>query len=78
MNETAKSRRSFSKRMTGWNMAAAWALIFVAFYFDQVALVLPQALGFIGVLVTIYTGIGHLDYRKILESTSAAIGGDAK
>lgn len=75
MSDQPKSKRTFSKRMMAGNLAAAWALIFISAYMGTLALVLPQALGFIGVLISIYTGVGHLDFRKVLDTTSPVVGG---
>lgn len=67
------STRGFTKRVLVGNMMAAWVFIFYALYKNQIGLVLSPLLSFMGVLFTLYTGVGHMDYRKLLENVTTQL-----
>ena len=66
------SKRGFSKKLVIANNVCAWTVLFIAVPYGQMNMVLGPILSFILVLIGIYTGIGHMDYRKILEITERA------
>lgn len=61
------SSRRFSKQMLVINGALAWVAVFLAILYGQAEAVAAAALGLIGVLYSAYVGIGHADFRKLLE-----------
>jgi uncharacterized membrane protein YccC len=62
-----KSSRRFTKVFVAVNLVLIWALMFSAVFFQQSEFVIPSGLALIGTMFGIYTGIGHLDFRKAVE-----------
>lgn len=62
------SSRAFTKKVVVGNLIASWMLVFLSAWMDTLAMVLPQALAFIGVLISVYSGVGHLDFRKMMDA----------
>lgn len=74
-----KSSRRFTKIFVVTNLALIWALMFASVVFQQSEFVIPSGFALIGTLFGIYTGIGHLDFRKAVEmSIDQLIKGNAK
>lgn len=67
-----KSKRSFSKRLVVYNIGAAWLVLFASVPFGQAQALITHVFAFVTVLIGIYTGVGHMDYRKVLEVTERA------
>lgn len=67
-----KSKRTFSKRLIVANIAAAWVTLAVSFFTNNVEAIITHVFSFVTVNVGIYAGIGHMDYRKILDVTERA------
>lgn len=69
MKETmpSKSNRSFTKRFVSGNLFLIWVTILFSIWMSQAEFVVPQAFALIGLLFGVYTGVGHLDYRKAIE-----------
>lgn len=61
-----KSKRSFSKRMIALNTIGAWVFLIFSTVSGQVEYVIAPVLTFVTFLVGIYTGVGHLDYSRVL------------
>lgn len=70
------SSRTFSKWMLGVNVGLAWIAIFYAIFEHQAEAVVAASMGLIGVLFNGYIGVGHLDFRKAVEFSKAAITSD--
>lgn len=62
-----KSSRRFTKVFVVANLVLIWALMFSAVIYHQSEFVIPSGFALIGTLFGIYTGIGHLDFRKAVE-----------
>jgi len=64
--EEAKPNRRFTKRVLVFNILLAWLFSSYAVYsgLNDVAI---ACLGLITMLFGLYTGVGHLDYRKVLD-----------
>lgn len=62
-----KSKRSFTKNFATINLVLAWATVFLGMFWVQTN-VSVAALGFVTMIFGLYTGIGHLDYRKVLDT----------
>ena len=62
-----KSKRSFTKNFATVNLVLAWISVFLGMYLEQTQ-VAVASLGFITMIFGLYTGIGHLDYRKVLDT----------
>ncbi|GAA4525477.1 hypothetical protein GCM10023174_10130 [Chelativorans composti] len=71
-----KSSRRFSKWMLVINGALAWAAVFYAINRGQAEAVAASGLGLIGILYSAYVGIGHADFRKVLEASKTILRGD--
>lgn len=67
-DQIPKSSRRFTKRFVIANLVLGWGLIFYSIYYQQAQFVVREALSLIGVIFAFYTGIGHMDYRKALDS----------
>lgn len=63
-----KKNRSFSKRMVIANCAAAWIVIVLSIWLNVSEAVTGPAFALIGAIVAGYMGVGHLDYRSVLQS----------
>jgi hypothetical protein len=59
------SSRRFSKVLLVINGALAWVAVFYGISHEQSEAVV-SALGLVGLLYGAYTGIGHLDFRRVL------------
>lgn len=68
MSETAleKGKRTFTKRLVGINIVLAWTVLFFALYSGHLEAIITHVFGFITVLISIYTGVGHMDYRHAI------------
>lgn len=75
-----KSSRSFSKRLVLINVVLVWALMFASVFFRESEHVVNGGFALIGTLFGIYTGIGHLDFRKAVQLSLDQIvkGGERK
>lgn len=64
--KASKPTRTFTKKVLVFNIFLAWLFASYAVYsgLDDVAI---ACLGLITMLFGLYTGVGHLDYRKVLE-----------
>lgn len=62
------SSRTFSKRMLMLNLAMIWVTVLFSILLSQAEHVVPAAMTAIGALYGLYTGVGHLDYRKALQA----------
>lgn len=62
-----KSSRRFTKIVIVTNLVLVWALMFASVVFQQAEHVIASGFALIGTLFGIYTGIGHLDFRKAVE-----------
>lgn len=69
MKETmpAKSSRSFTKLFVSGNLFLIWVAILGSIYTGQAEFVTSEGFALIGALFGIYTGVGHMDYRKAIE-----------
>jgi hypothetical protein len=69
MKETApkKSSRQFTKLFVLANLVSIWALMILAVIYDQAEHVIGGGFALIGTMFGIYTGVGHLDFRKAVE-----------
>ncbi|NIH77440.1 fatty acid desaturase [Ochrobactrum sp. P20RRXII] len=63
----SKSSRKFSKWLLVINVSLAWGAVYMSIFYSQAEAVTAAALGLIGLLYTGYVGVGHLDFRKVLE-----------
>lgn len=61
-----KPGRSFSKRILLLNVVLAWVAVFFAIPYEQAEFVVGAALTMIGAIYGAYTGIGHLDLRRMI------------
>ena len=64
-----KSSRKFTKIFVVSNILLVWALMFTSIVFQQAEHVINGGLALIGTFFGIYTGVGHLDFRKAIELT---------
>lgn len=62
-----KSSRGFTKRILIINLVLVWATVFLSIPYQQVQYVVAEAFALIGVLFGIYTGIGHMDFRRVVQ-----------
>ena len=62
-----KSSRRFSKTVLVVNLVLIWALMFVSVIYQQSEQVIQAGMTLIGTIFSVYTGIGHLDFRKAVE-----------
>lgn len=60
-----KSRRTYSKKLAAVNCICAWVTIWISIIFAETiaGIVIPSMLSIIVAMVSIYSGIGHLDFR---------------
>lgn len=65
---SAKGERTFSKRMAVINCAAAWIVIGISVWRGGDSQIGVAAMSLIGFLVAGYMGVGHLDYRSVLNA----------
>lgn len=73
------SSRRFTKIVVMVNLLLVWALMFTSIIFDQTEHVIASGFTLIGTLFGIYTGIGHLDFRKAAQmSLDKLVKGDEK
>lgn len=73
------SSRRFTKIVVMINLLLVWALMFTSIIFDQTEHVIGSGFALIGTLFGIYTGIGHLDFRKAAQmSLDKLVKGDGK
>lgn len=77
MSVPRKSTRRFSKSMLVINGALAWVAVFFAIYMGQAEAVAAAGMGLIGVLYSAYVGVGHADFRKLLEAGRQVLQGEA-
>ncbi|MDE4297074.1 hypothetical protein PXK56_17955 [Phaeobacter gallaeciensis] len=68
----AKKNRTFSKRLIVGNIIAAWLILFGSLLTNEVQGLITHVFSFVTVLIGIYTGIGHMDFRKVVEATERA------
>lgn len=69
MTETLieKSNRTFTKRFIILNLVLVWALIILGVLTGQADEVIKEGFALIGVIFGVYTGIGHMDYRRAID-----------
>lgn len=67
--EPPKNTRTFSKRVLMINICLIWLTALLSVIYGQAEHVISEAFSLLGALFAIYTGIGHLDYRKAVELT---------
>lgn len=69
MTETVieKSNRTFTKRFIILNLVLVWALIILGVATNQAEHVIKEGFALIGVIFGVYTGVGHLDYRRAID-----------
>jgi hypothetical protein len=68
MSSIAKSKRSFSKRLAVYNIVVAWVVICFSVWRGGDGQVGVAAISLIGFIVAGYMGVGHLDYRSVLNA----------
>lgn len=64
------SKRKTSKLWLAVNTGLAWGAIFYAIWTQQGAVVVGSLVGLIGTLYGAYVGVGHWDFKRLLESAS--------
>lgn len=75
----AKSSRRFTKLVVVSNLVLIWLLMFTSVVFQQAEHVISGGFALIGTLFGLYTGIGHLDFRKAVQlSIDQLVKGNAK
>lgn len=62
------SKRRTSKIALAVNTTLAWGLAFYGVFTGQGAAVVAGCLALIGTLYGAYTGVGHLDFKRALET----------
>ena len=62
-----KSNRTFTKRFIILNLVLVWALIILGILTNQAEHVIKEGFALIGVIFGVYTGVGHLDYRRAID-----------
>jgi len=67
MAEERRSKRRTSKVWLAINMVLVWIAIYLSIWTDQATTVVASGFGLVGTLYGVYTGIGHLDYRRVLN-----------
>ncbi len=67
-----KSKRNFSKRLVIANCIGAWLVLGASVPYGETAALITHVFAFITTMTAIYTGIGHLDYRKFLDAAGDA------
>lgn len=70
-----KSKRRFSKVLLVINVSLAWCAVFFAIAHGEADIVVKAGFGLIGVLYAAYTGVGHMDMRKALDTARKMAGG---
>lgn len=74
-----KSSRRFTKIIIVTNLVLIWLLMFASIIYQQAEYVISSGFALIGTLFGIYTGVGHLDFRKAVElSIDQLIKGNAR
>lgn len=66
------TKRTFTKRLTVANTAAAWAIMAFSIYLGAAEIVVPALGAMIVGLYAAYTGTGVLDYRTAVDAGRAA------
>jgi len=61
-----RSRRTFSKRVIIINGILAWITVFASIHYE-VAEIGVTALGVLATIITAYMGVGHMDFRSMLN-----------
>lgn len=69
-----KSKRRTSKLWLAISMILAWGAIYLSIWTDQASAVVASGFGLVGTLYGVYTGVGHLDYRKVLDKITGGEG----
>lgn len=62
-----QKHRTFSKRVVLGNIVACWLLLFWSAHSGILGQTLTPVFGFITSLIALYVGIGHMDFRKIMD-----------
>ncbi|CAO3460736.1 hypothetical protein [Azospirillum argentinense] len=67
------SKRRFSKTMLALNAILAWGAVFFSISVGEgvASIVIPPALTLVAWLYAGYIGVGHLDFRRSVETPSA-------
>jgi len=65
--------RFFSKLLVGINITLCWLTVFFAVYYSQGEVAIT-ALSIIAAVIGTYIGVGHMDYRAVLQSMKRDVG----